>query len=110
MANERQKWIEAAADDRYHLKDDKRDAFIAGAMWADVSHWRPAEKERPEEGRVVFCAYNVWTEDNNLRAAMNIATYKDGKFNSFGDADPVLWMYPPVFPNGGFEMSKPKED
>lgn len=110
MTNERQNLIEASAKERYPRKGYTRDAFIAGAMWADLSHWRPTETERPEEGRVVFCIYKVWQEDNNLHAIMNIAEYKDGKFHSFSDADPVLWMYPPIFPNGGYEMSQPKED
>ena len=106
MAHERQNWIEAVAKERYPRKGYTRDAFIAGAMWADVSHWRPTQTERPEEGRVVFCAYNVWQEGDNLHASMNIATYKNGKFESFSNEEPVLWMYPPVFPSSGFKMEK----
>ena len=39
---------------------------------------------------------------------MNIATYKNGKFESFSNEEPVLWMYPPVFPSSGFKMEKPE--
>lgn len=108
--DKRAKQIEDEAKKRHPRKGYTRDAFITGARWADVTNWHVTKDERPEEGTVVFCTYNLWREGTNICKAMNIATYKDGKFHSFSDEEPVLWMYPPILPDYGYEILDKRPD
>jgi len=100
MANkERMALIELKAKEWYPRKSAARDDFVKGAVWADQSNWVVTAKARPEEGRVVFGAYDYKRqEDGSTVAGLNIATYKDGKFESYTNEDPVMWCYPPLFP------------
>ena len=100
MANkERMALIELKAKEWYPRKGTARDAFVKGAVWADQSNWVVTAKARPEEGRVVFGVYDYKRqEDGSTVAGLNIATYKDGKFESYTNEDPVMWCYPPLFP------------
>ena len=100
MANEqRMALIQARAKEVFPKSEELQDAFVKGAVWADQSNWVVTAKARPEEGKVVFGAYEYKRqEDGSTVAGLNIATYKDGKFNSYTDIDPVMWCYPPMFP------------
>ena len=99
----REEEIIAAARKMYPRKGYTRDAFVNGAMWADISHWKDTKDEKPKEGSVVLCIYQFVVgekesgEKEITSLAMNIATYKDGVFQSYSKEEPMYWCYPPAF-------------
>ena len=98
MANDpKMALIEKRAKDVFPNSEELQDAFVSGAMWDESSHWRKVTDEKPEEGAVVFVAYDCHQEGDGIHVSMNIAKFQDGKFYSYTDSDPELWCYPPLF-------------
>lgn len=92
----REEQILAAAKQQYVRKGYTRDAFIAGAQWADENRWINILDELPPEDEYVFV---------NTDAALTVARYDTGEkewFDYYTD-NPLLskilfWMPIPELP------------
>ena len=55
--------------------------------------WISVDKDLPKEGEVVYIAFR-----NKTGYGVNVATYENGVFNSYGTDKPEYWMHVPVLP------------
>lgn len=98
MANEqRMALIQKRAKEVFPNSEELQDAFVRGAVWNESSYWKKTAEEKPADGSVVFAAYDYHREGDGIHMGVNIAKFKDGKFESYTDSDPDLWCYPPLF-------------